>query len=222
MIGFFFHQLPPWLLPWRRVAPDGMLRVPGGRVWLAPPSDQPGARGAWRRVRGFWLDRWPVTNAEFRAFAQATGAPLPRWIARPGFDDPQQPVVGVTLPQARAYARWAGKRLPTPREWVRAARGDDLRPQPWGDTQPHPGLAVVGLGPGGAPAPATEGSPAASPRARGAGPFGHLDLVGNVWEWCADGTLRGGFWGSTQTSVDARVTDRPDRESAGYGFRCAR
>ncbi len=187
-----------------------MGAVPGGLVRVD---------GQWRWVMGFLLDVRPVTNAEWDAFVWATGAPRPPWLRRPGFDDPQQPVVGITLAHARAFCRWARKRLPTEAEWLRAARGPSHdAPFPWGTDDPDEGRVhyrrTVRRG------PASVGSLSMS--TRGAGPYGHVDLLGNVWEWCANGALRGGFWGSESVHLEDRLTEPADRISAGIGFRCAR
>ncbi len=186
-----------------------MLPVSSGRVHME--------NGRRARVGAFQLDTNPVTNAEYGAYMTATGTPKPQWMHKPGFGDPEHPVVGLTLAEATAYARWAGKRLPTEAEWVRAARGDDDRPYPWGDVPPDYALAHFRKGPKGAPAHVTTRE-----RPDGAGPFGHTDLAGNVWEWCRSGALRGGFWGSPDVRIDERLVDRPDRISGGYGLRCAR
>jgi iron(II)-dependent oxidoreductase len=183
------------LVPRGRVVLDGRLRL---------------------RIADFLLDLRPVTNAEFAEFLKRTAGERPPWMYKPGFDDPDQPVVGVRFAQAKAFARWAGKRLPTEGEWVRAARGDDGRLYPWGDDDPDPGRAHYGQGAAGAPSPVL-----AAGRPRGVAPYGHLDLSGNVWEWCADRTLRGGFWGSNDISIDFRLPVRPDVVSGGIGFRCA-
>ena len=140
---------------------------------------------------------------------------------RRGFDEPEQPVVGVTMFEAIAYARWAHKRLPTEAEWLRAARGDDDRPYPWGDVPPDPSRAHFAQGSHGAPAPVIA-EPELPVRQAGAAPFGHVELVGNVWEWCTGAVLRGGFWGSADPTLDVRLEERPDRVTAGIGFRCAR
>jgi formylglycine-generating enzyme required for sulfatase activity len=189
--------------------PEGMARVSGGAVRL--PS---GRRGL---VLPFVLDLRPVTNREYLAFLQAKNRRTPEWMHRRRFDDPEQPVVGVTHAEARAFARWRGKRLPSESEWIRAARGASRRPFPWGDATPQQGLAWVDGGAQGAPASVAD----PLERAGGAGPYGHRDLIGNVWEWTACRGLKGGFWGMKGPTIDERLDDAPDRISAGYGFRCA-
>jgi len=186
-----------------------LMAVPGGRV-----KDAAGRR---RRVAPFELDVRPVTNGEYLLFAQETGREMPQWMFRAGFDDPRQPVVGVNHADASAFARWAGKRLPTAKEWLRAARGNDTRAFPWGEGYPEAGHAHFDQGQRGGPAQVIDGPE----RPGGAGPFGHLDLAGNVWEWCSDGVLLGGFWGSKQLCLDEHLQPIPADTSAGYGFRCA-
>ncbi|MEZ4265939.1 MAG: SUMF1/EgtB/PvdO family nonheme iron enzyme [Myxococcota bacterium] len=185
-----------------------MLAVSGGRLFL------PGGRRG--RIGAFLLDARPVTNAEYRAFVGATGARMPDWTWRSGFDHADQPVVGVSLDEARRYARWAGKRLPTVREWMRAARADRRAPYPWGDAFPQPAFAHYGRGSRGAPSQSDERT-----RRAGHGPFGHQDLAGNVWEWTDEGLLLGGFWGSEDPRLDSPLAEPPARLSAGIGFRCA-
>jgi len=116
----------------------------------------------------FYIDRTEVTNAAYRAFTQATGRPLPE-----GFPEAKgdYPVADVTIADARAFAAWAGKRLPTALEWEKAARGTDGRNFPWGN-EADASRANVG---GGQLQPADSFS-------SGASPSGGLNFIGNAWE----------------------------------------
>ena len=129
----------------------------------------------------FYVDRFEVSNAEYRACVNA-GACTPG--QRDGFtraryrDDPtfdNYPVVGVTWNQATAYCQWAGKRLPSEAEWEYAASGLENRVWPWGNTF-DASLSA-------ASAPDTQ--PVES-YPDGASPFGVYNLAGNVTEWVED------------------------------------
>jgi len=148
-------------------------------------------------LSAFWVDVYPVTNARFARFLAADGYEDPRWWTPegwlwrcrtrtrqpsmwddPGWDGPDQPVAGVSWYEADAYARWAGRRLPTDAEWERAARGTDRRRYPWGDDWPTNDRAnfdgrvgrttPVGL------------------YTAGVSPAGCHDMAGNVNNWTAD------------------------------------
>lgn len=185
-----------------------MARVPSGRVRL------PDGRRV--RVASFALDVRPVSNADWLRFSQATGAACPPWMFRPGWDAPEQAVVGVTQAEAEAFARWAQKRLPTEAEWQRAA-GDAT--YPWGERAPDPARAVFARMPGKGRLPA---APETGDRLLGAGPFGHRDLCGNTWERLRGGVARGGFWGSPDPRGELRLALGDAERSSGIGLRCAR
>jgi formylglycine-generating enzyme required for sulfatase activity len=94
------------------------------------------------RLPAFWIDRFPVTNAQYLTFVEATGHSRPSWWGRWGNAFPaeyaQHPVVGVSGMDAMAYAKWAGKRLPSAEEWETAV-GDSKRSlYAWGDAWPGP------------------------------------------------------------------------------------
>ena len=200
--------------------PDEMVWIAGGRFLMGSDfSPDPAARPQHQVVvRSFWLDPHEVTNAEFARFVAATGyltsaerhgqgwvfEPMRRgWVLMPGADwrhpfgshssiagQERLPVVMVSWYDAAAYARWAGKRLPTEAEWEYAARGGSYDADfPWG-RQPQIGGQEMGnawqgwfpdrdLGLDGARGLANVGS---YPPNR----FGLYDMSGNVWEWCAD------------------------------------
>jgi len=134
------------------------------------------------RLGPFYLDKHPVTNAQYKEFMDAThyAAPQsPDWAesaVRPGRGN--LPVTGVSLSDATAYAKWAGKRLPREAEWEKAARGPDGRLFPWGNNW-DPNLCGA-VGSDSAETIAVGQFPG------GLSPYGASDMAGNVQEWTAD------------------------------------
>lgn len=156
-----------------------LMGVEGGAFLCGPDK-----REVW--VDGFAIDRRPVTNGQFEAFLRTTGYRpedshrfLAHWPQRRGPSDDQRdhPVVFVSHADAVAYAGWLGLRLPTEAEWEKAARGTDGRRYPWGAAPPSLERAWFGQ---------RGGTTAVGGRPAGASPYGVEDLVGLVWEWCAD------------------------------------
>ena len=184
-----------------------------------------GAAGQSRRVDGFYIDRFEVTNRQYMTFVRARDYRDPEFLTDPERTGDDQPVTGVTWHDACAYATWAGARLPTEVEWERAARGTDGRPYPWGGEPPDRTRAVLGQVVGRLRSATVGSAPA------GTSPYGCLDMSGNVWEWCSDWydkpaghrVIRGGSFGMLD-SGDGRCYSRgkafPEFPQEHIGFRC--
>lgn len=176
-----------------------------------------------RTLPDFYIDRFEVTNARYNRFVSATKHSPSRYQRYPQLNAPEQPVVGIGWPDAEAYCRWAGKRLPSEDEWEKAARGTDGRIWPWGnepDAKGFNGKAAEFF------APVAVGS-----FPKGDSPYGVADMAGNVWEmttgeWHGGArAMRGGSF--LNRLADVRVTVRwaagDEKTGANWlGFRCAK
>lgn len=265
----------------RDLAPKGaMVRFPGGFVELGT-DDRSAAYDNERprhsvRLRPFWIDVTPVTNAAYLEFIEAGGYRRREWWSELGWAwlqevavsapkhwsrdgsawqtrtmdlvrplDPRRPVCHVAWYEAEAYARFAGKRLPTEAEWEAAASWDPAtgtaRAYPWGDEPPTPALANVDqLAFDTAPVGAYESNRS---------PVGCYGMIGDVWEWTVSDftghpgfraypyaeysevffgseykVLRGGSWATRPGAIrnTFRNWDYPIRRQIFSGFRCAR
>jgi formylglycine-generating enzyme required for sulfatase activity len=135
-------------------------------------------------VKAFYLDLTEVTNEAYGRCVAAgvcrahdpNNAKANKVGDDKAFRKPRQPISAVSWDDGQTYCKWVGKRLPTEAEWEKAARSDDGRKFPWGAAFPKHEHAVFGEG-----TTAEVGS-----RPAGKGPYGHLDLTGNVWEWVED------------------------------------
>ncbi len=173
----------PWTEPETGIR---FLWVPGGEYEMGGKAVTKASLPAHRvRVSPFWLAETPVTNGQYGSFLEATGHAEPEYWRDGRFSDATQPVVGVSWADAEAFCAWladlAGRPvgLPSEAQWERAARGEDGRRYPWGDGEPDAARACFAGSSKGRPDPV-------GTHPAGRGPFGHLDLAGNVWEWCAD------------------------------------
>ena len=170
----------------------------------------------------FYIDKYEVTNGQYEKFLRETGySRKPQFSKDRLFRDSQQPVVGIGWEDARSYARWAGKRLPSEEEWEKAARGTDGRIWPWGNTVT--GKEYNGKQQG-RYAPARVGS-----FPEGKSPYGAMDMAGNVYEMTTgiwNGTERAMRGGSFLNSAAYTMTVfrwAPDDSVNGaswLGFRC--
>jgi iron(II)-dependent oxidoreductase len=207
---------------------------------------------------GYAQDRW--WSPEGRAWLRESRAVAPLGWTRQGATwlrtrfgrveevPPDEPVQHVCWYEADAYARWAGKRLPTEQEWEKAASWDPVsgrsRRYPWGDEPPTGQRACLAFTGAGTLRPAPVG---ALPESASA--YGVQQLIGDVWEWTSSTfqpwpgfrafpyreysevffgdeyrVLRGGSWASAPEAVRAtfRNWDYPIRRQIFAGFRCAR
>jgi formylglycine-generating enzyme required for sulfatase activity len=199
-------------------------------------------------VAPFYMDKFPVTNAQFKQFLDATHyAPrdtinfLRDWgnwgdgAFPAGWDN--RPVTWVSLEDARAYAKWAGKRLPHEWEWQMAAQGTDGRAFPWGSAWDGANVPVPQTG------RVMTGPDPVDAHPQGASPYGVMDMVGNVWQWTDEfqdehtraAILRGGEYYRPQGSLWYFPQAFPNYQhsklllmapgydrSGGVGFRCVR
>jgi formylglycine-generating enzyme required for sulfatase activity len=192
--------------------------------------------------RGFWIDRFPVTNEEFCRFLNDQGNqkeggttwldPDRSRIKKDGGtfavsrNYQRHPVTGVSWFGAAAYAKWVQKRLPSEMEWEKAARGIDGRRYPWGEDFDASRCNTAEGGKG-------DTSQVGAYGAAGASVYGCEDMAGNVWVWTESHypegaqyrVLRGGSWLDRHgvAACAFRGFDQlPAYRGHDIGFRCAR
>lgn len=226
----------------KKVASSAMVFIPAGEFLMGTDDrlrDEKPAIAVY--ADGFYIDRYEVTNKDYKKFTASTGRQAPDDWAEGSYpaDKGNHPVIYVSWRDADAYCRWAGKRLPREMEWEKAARGADGRIYPWGDKwdmrksnnplRGHEGTEPVGSFPA------------------GKSPYGLYDVSGNVWEWVDDDylphagsdyvspefgskykILKGGSWWDCMfygCGISAPAYNRsffdPDTKNDSFGFRCA-
>ncbi len=222
--------------------PPGMVYIPGGTFIMgnnASPDDFEKPEHE-RQVAPFFIDKTEVTNEQYAKFVQETGhPPPPNWRGQKTFPPgtAKLPVAEVSWDDAQAFAKWAGKRLPTEVEWEYAARGTDRRLYPWGN-EFDPSKLNAGR----------DISQIKDQRRQvgsfgGESPFGLLDMAGNVSEWTDSGydlypgsqavikpqfqplkIIRGGCFAddARKTMVTRRLMNDRTFRDLSTGFRCAK
>jgi formylglycine-generating enzyme required for sulfatase activity len=258
---------------------DDMVWVPAGEFLMggkSAPDQWPIHQVA---LDGYWIDRYHVTNIQFQEFVDATGyettaeqrgsslvfvAEQKQWVEVAGahwrrpqgpdsslFGLGRHPVVHVSHIDARAYAEWAGKRLPTEAEYERAARGGALADTyAWGNDLAPNNTPMANFWQGRFPHEdnGLDRFRKLAPVGRfAANDYGLLDMAGNAWCWTADGydaeyyaisppanpagsidatdrVLRGGSYltPASGMAVSTRAHADPQHTAGDIGFRCAR
>jgi formylglycine-generating enzyme required for sulfatase activity len=245
-------------------APAGMVKIPGGvfDFKVQGIEIEGGASGMvdvqypWeptpRRfhshsidIKPLFIDKYPVTNAQFKQFVDAAHyAPRDTLNFLRDWKDGRfpagwenRPVTWVSLEDARAYAKWAGKRLPHEWEWQLAAQGADGRNFPWGNYWVGANVPAADFG------RSMRGPDPVDAHPAGVSSYGVMDLVGNVWQWTDEysdehtrfAIVRGGEYyqpaGSIWYFPQAYRNDQHGKlllmapsydRSGGIGFRCVK
>jgi formylglycine-generating enzyme required for sulfatase activity len=214
--------------------PEGMVLIPAGNFLMGSPKGRGESEEHPQHkvyLDAFYIDRTDVTFDAYDKFCDATGRSKP---ADQGWGRGTRPVINVSWDDARAYAQWAGKRLPAEAQWEKAARGPAGTDQaaPLGDYAWY--LANS----------SDQSHPVGEKKANG---YGLYDMWGDVWQWCLDWygeayyakspfmnpmgpssgearVYRGGSWSFDETG--ARSTARnwfyPGASRFDLGFRCVR
>jgi len=176
---------------------DDMVLIPAGEFQMGSNESDDEKPIHTVYLDAFYIDKYEVTNAQYKKFMDAKGYKAPGYWNDPKYNAPNHPVVGVTWNDAKAYADWAGKRLPTEAEWEKAARGGVTgKKYVWGDEWPPPNKAgnfdnsITKDG-------YTYTAPVGSFKPNG---YGLYDMAGNVWEWCADWYDNNYYFTSTKSN----------------------
>lgn len=198
-------------------APDGMVKIPAGSFTFKatngdefipyPTQDKDSSF----QMKSFFMDRYPVTNAQYKKFLDATKYKpsdtanyLKHWVkGKIKKGEENFPVVYISYEDAKAYSKWAGKRLPTEIEWQYAAQTSDLNEWPW--KQETPVTRKIQYVTNTLSTSALEGIDSSrcnlgdgklypvGKYKEGVNPNGLYDLVGSVWQLTNDEYMSGSY-----------------------------
>ena len=171
-----------------------MVRVPAGEFAMGSPEGEGEDREHPQHtvyLSEFWIDQTEVTNERYGRCVAAGDCQASALADDAHFNGADQPVVGVSWQDAKAYCAWVGKQLPTEAQWEKAARGTDGRKYPWGNTFEGSKVNFCDANCDGdwKDGSTDDGYQYTAPVGRypaGASLYGVLDMAGNVWEWCQD------------------------------------
>ena len=255
-VGYSATEIENFLTKEQWLEIESMVLVPGGSFLMGTDLERADIQNRPQhtvKIPDFWIDKYPVTNAQYARFVAATSHRPPLHWKNGKIPEGEllRPVTMVSWHDATAYAKWAGKRLPTEAEWEKSARGTDGRRWPWGSKmEPDRLNTYYNVG----------STTNVNSYPNGASPYGVMDMSGNVNEWTADDfrpypgseapselfkgkivrqtsgkevdiipteggykVLRGGSWKGDpfSTAVFHRNFAFPNYASDFFGFRCA-
>lgn len=165
-----------------KLNPREMVLIPAGKLRMGTndPTREDENPEHIVNISAYYMDKTEVTNLQYKEFIAVTGHRQPSHWRHNTFPDARKsdhPIVNISWDDAKAYADWVGKRLPTEAEWERAALGDGRNEYPWGKSC-NPECANFD-NPDGRTTPVEQYS-------RGVSPMGIWDMCGNVSEWVND------------------------------------
>lgn len=178
---YAWNELDALLSPEEWAMLDEMQRIPAGPFTMGTDSPRADSQDRPQHVETtaeYWIDKYPVTNAEYARFIVSTRHRPPLDWENGAIPDGKflHPVTMVSWYDALAYCRWESKRLPTEQEWEKAARGTDGRRWPWGNKMDPAKLnTYYNVG----------STTRIDTYTAGVSPYGMFDMAGNVSEWTA-------------------------------------
>ncbi|MBI4854063.1 MAG: SUMF1/EgtB/PvdO family nonheme iron enzyme [Acidobacteria bacterium] len=213
-----------------------MIEIPAGSYTIGSTEGEDKEKPPHTvEIKAFLIDNREVTKEEYAKFIKEAKYKAPEsWVNGNYRGDGKEPITEVTWADAQAYAKWAGKRLPTEEEWEIAAGGKDHSRYPWGSDWDNTKANTKES--------AQDGIKPAGAFLKGISPTGLYDMSGNVWEWTdskplsypgspfkiTDGdnyrVIRGGSHkeGKAVATTYSRNWIEPTRSDTTLGFRCAK